>query len=143
MPSSEDKNDIYAEENTPILPESEVPSAEIVPVEAKSISADETETPEVPEVPITLEEAQLLPEAQGETNGGPLGCCLGTTIGLLLCVSIALLSRFYSVPLAQLLGGALSVVTRIIMALVAIVAVYICGYFGWRIGKNVFREYGQ
>jgi hypothetical protein len=91
--------------------------------------------------PITPEEDQLPPEAQGEVNGGPLGCCLGTTIGLVLSVSIALLSRFYADPLAHLLGGALSIVTRILMVLVAIVGVLICGYFGWRIGKYVYREY--
>jgi hypothetical protein len=88
-------------------------------------------------------ESQLPPEAQGETNGGPLGCCLGTTIGLLLSVSIALLSRFYADSLWHLLGGALGIVTRILMALVAIVAVIICGYFGWRVGKHVYREYNS
>jgi uncharacterized membrane protein YuzA (DUF378 family) len=84
---------------------------------------------------------QLPPPAQGEVGGGPLGCCLGVTIGLLLSVSVALLSRFYAVPLAHLFGGALSTVTRILMILVAIVAVIICGYLGWRIGKCVYREY--
>jgi hypothetical protein len=93
--------------------------------------------------PEEKEEAQLPPEAQGDVNGGPLGCCLGTTIGLLLSISIALLSRFFADPLANLLGsaGVLGVLTRILMGIVAIVAVFICGYFGWRIGKNVFREY--
>jgi MFS family permease len=93
--------------------------------------------------PEEKEEAQLPPEAQGEVNGGPLGCCLGTTIGLLLSISIALLSRFYADPLAHLLGGALSIVTRILMVLVAIVGMFICGYFGWRIGKSVYREYAS
>ena len=112
---SEDKNDnIHSEEHEPISPASE---------------------------PITPEEAQLPPEAQGEVNGGPLGCCLGTTIGLLLSVSIALLSRFYADPLAHLLGGGLSIVTRILMILMAIIGMLICGYFGWRIGKHVYREY--
>ena len=93
--------------------------------------------------PEEKEEAQLPPEAQGEVNGGPLGCCLGTTMGLLLSISIALLSRFYADPLAHLLGsaGVLGIVARIFMALVALVAVCICGYFGWRIGKSVYREY--
>ena len=97
-------------------------------------------SPESP-LPENKEEAQLPPEAQGEVNGGPLGCCLGTTMGLLLSISIALLSRFYADPLAHLLGGGLSIVTRILMVLVAIVAVIICSYFGWRIGKGVYREY--
>ena len=94
-------------------------------------------------LPEEKEEAQLPPEAQGEVNGGPLGCCLGTTIGLLLSISIALLSRFYADPLAHLLGsaGALGIVARLLMGLVALVAVFICGYFGWRIGKSIYREY--
>lgn len=85
--------------------------------------------------------AQLPPEAQGEVNGGPLGCCLGVLVGLLLSLSVALISRFYADPLAHVLGGALSIITRIIMALVALIAVIICGRFGWRIGKKLYREY--
>ena len=86
-------------------------------------------------------EAQLPPEAQGEINGGPLGCCLGVMIGLLLSLSIAVISRFYADPLAQVLGGALNIVIRIAMALVAIIAVVVCGKFGWKIGKKLYREY--
>jgi uncharacterized membrane protein YuzA (DUF378 family) len=85
--------------------------------------------------------AQLPPEAQGEVNGGPLGCCLGVLVGLLLSLSVALISRFYADPLAHVLGGALSLITRIIMALVGLIAVIICGKFGWRIGKKLYREY--
>ena len=85
--------------------------------------------------------AQLPPEAQGEVNGGPLGCCLGVLVGLLLSLRVALISRFYADPLAHILGGALSIITRIIMALVALIAVIICGKFGWKIGKKLYREY--
>lgn len=90
----------------------------------------------------TLPMQGIPPEAQGETNGGPLGCCFGVLVGLLLSLSVALISRFYADPLAQILGGALSIVIRIVMALVALIAVIICGKFGWRIGKKVYREYG-
>ncbi len=38
-------------------------------------------------------EAQLPPEAQGETNGGPLGCCLGVTVGLLLSLTVAKIGK--------------------------------------------------
>jgi hypothetical protein len=96
------------------------------------------EADDAPSFPPT---AQLPPEAQGETNGGPLGCCLGVSIGLLLSLSVALISRFYAGPLAQVLGGALSIVIRIVMALVALIAVIVCGKFGWKIGKRLFREY--
>jgi hypothetical protein len=125
----EDKNDaVYSKEGELVSPlsEAEVSSEGTLPVGVD---------------PTVTEEAQLPPEAQGDTHGGPLGCCLGTTIGLLLSVSIALLSRFYADPLVHLLGGALSIVTRILMIFVAIVAVLVCGYFGWRIGKDVYREY--
>lgn len=121
----------------PILPS--LPSPE--EKEEAQLPLEEKEEAQLP--PEEKEEAQLPPEAQGDVNGGPLGCCLGTTIGLLLSISIALLSRFYASPLAHLLGsaGVLGIVTRILMIVVAIVAVFICSYFGWRIGKSVFREY--
>jgi len=84
---------------------------------------------------------QLPPEAQGDINGGPLGCCLGIMVGLLLSLSVAVISRFYADPLAHILGGVLSLVVRIAMALVALIAVVVCGKFGWQIGKKLYREY--
>ena len=87
------------------------------------------------------DEIQLPPEAQGETNGGPLGCCLGVTVGLLLSLTIAILSRLYADPLAQMFQGNLSISIRIVMTIFAIVGAVICGYIGWKIGKRVYREY--
>ena len=84
---------------------------------------------------------QLPPEAQGETNGGPLGCCLGVTVGLLLSLTIAILSRLYADPLAHMFQGNLSISVRIVMTIFAIVGAVICGYIGWKIGKRVYREY--
>jgi len=86
-------------------------------------------------------EEGLPPEAQGETNGGPLGCCLGVIVGLLFSLVIAIVSRLYGDPLAQLLQGNLSIVVRIVMALVAAAGVVVFGYFGWKIGRKLFREY--
>ncbi len=86
-------------------------------------------------------ETQLPPEAQGETNGGPLGCCLGVTVGLLLSLTVALLSRFYADPLAQVFHGNLSITVRIVMSIFAIAGAVLCGYFGWKIGKHLYREY--
>ncbi len=83
----------------------------------------------------------LPPEAQGETNGGPLGCCLGVTVGLLLSLTIAVLSRLYADPLAQVFHSSLSISVRIVMVIFAIVAAVFCGYIGWKIGKRVYREY--
>ncbi len=80
---------------------------------------------------------------QGEVNGGggPLGCCLGVTVGLLLSLTVAILSRFYADPLAQVLHGGLSVIVRIVMFILAIAGAVVFGYFGWKIGKRLYREY--
>jgi len=87
------------------------------------------------------DKTQLPPEAQGETNGGPLGCCLGVTVGLVLSLTVAILSRLYADPLAQVFHGSLSISVRIVMITFAIVGAVLCGYIGWKIGKRVYREY--
>src|SRR3989442_11241184 len=76
-------------------------------------------------------ETILPPEAQGETNGGPLGCCLGVTVGLLLSLTVAILSRLYADPLAQVFHSNLSMSVRIVMFMVAIVGSVFFGYIGW------------
>ena len=86
-------------------------------------------------------EAQLPPEARGEVNGGPLGCCLGVTIGLLLSLVVAVLSRFYADPLTQVFHSSLSVTVRIVMLIFAIAGAALFGYVGWKIGKRLYREY--
>lgn len=86
-------------------------------------------------------ESLLPPEAQGEANGGPLGCCLGVTIGLLLSLSIAIVGRLYGDTFASVFQGYLAIIIRIVMALVAIGAAILFGYFGWKIGKRAYREY--
>jgi hypothetical protein len=86
-------------------------------------------------------EAQLPPEAQGETNGGPLGCCLGVTVGLLLSLTVAVLSRLYADPLAQVFHSSLSITVRIVMSIFAIAGAALCGYIGWKIGKRLYKEY--
>ena len=95
------------------------------------------EQPSAEETP----EAQLPPEAQGEVNGGPLGCCLGVTIGLLLSLTVAVLSRFYADPLAQVFHSSLSMTVRIVMSILAIAGAVLFGYVGWKIGKRLYREY--
>jgi hypothetical protein len=86
-------------------------------------------------------QAQLPPEARGESNGGPLGCCLGIVVGLLLSLSIAIVSRMYATPLFDLLHGWLSITVRIVMVLVGAGLAIAFGYLGWKIGKRAFREY--
>jgi hypothetical protein len=109
--------------------------------ETLSSQAEQVQSQEVPQATTAKTTMTLPPEAQGETNGGPLGCCLGVTIGLLLSLSIAVLSRLYAEPLAHIFNSWLSLIVRVAMILLAIVAVIICGYFGWRIGRKAYREY--
>jgi uncharacterized membrane protein YuzA (DUF378 family) len=106
-------------------------------------SSEEAQIPAAEQEQPSTEEPtpQISPEAQDETNGGPLGCCLGVMVGLLLSLSVAIISRFYADQLAQALGGTLSIITRIAMALVGLIAVIICGKFGWKIGKKLYRVY--
>ncbi len=89
----------------------------------------------------TAPEAALPAEAQGETNGGPLGCCFGVIVGLVLSLVIVILSELYGGPFVHSLQGSFTVIIRLILALVAIAGMTIFGYFGWKIGKKVFREY--
>ncbi len=91
--------------------------------------------------PVTQE--ALPPEAQGEVNGGPLGCCLGVAIGLMVSLSIAVIGRLYANDLLPVLHSPLLVLIllRIAMGIVALAAAIICGYFGWKIGRRLYREY--
>src|SRR5262249_25900053 len=79
----------------------------------------------------------LPPEAQGEVNGGPLGCCLGVAIGLMASLSIAVIGRLYANDLLPVLHSPLLVLIllRVAMGIVALAAAMACGYFGWKIGR--------
>ena len=98
-------------------------------------NADATPSPAsetVAEAPVDPLLSTLPPEAQGETNGGPLGCCLGTIAGLFLTLLVIL-----SVSIAVGNGGYLGWTTGPVALLGALVG----GYAGWRIGKLIYREY--
>ncbi|SRR5579884_416878 len=91
-----------------------------------------------------ISEAELPPEAQGEVNGGPLGCCLGVTVGVILSLTLAVFGRLYLAnPMAAILHNPLLVLIllRVAMALLTLAAAILCGYFGWKLGKRFFREY--
>jgi hypothetical protein len=84
------------------------------------------------EAPLDPLLSTLPPEAQGETNGGPLGCCLGTVAGLFLTLLVLL-----SISIAIGNGGYLGWAT----GPVALIGALGGGYTGWRIGKLIYREY--
>jgi hypothetical protein len=82
---------------------------------------------------VTYPASTLPPEAQdAETHGGPLGCCLGVVVGLLLTMLVML---GISILLAN--GGFLGAATLPVDLLGGV----ICGYVGWRIGQRVYRVY--
>jgi phosphotransferase system glucose/maltose/N-acetylglucosamine-specific IIC component len=97
-----------------------------------------------PDQQTVKEQQPLPPEAQGEVNGGPLGCCLGTIIGLILSLTVAVIGRIYAAdPLVPVFHSALLVLIllRIAMAITAIAGAVILGYLGWKIGRKLYREY--
>jgi hypothetical protein len=130
----------------PFLPQDNMGDDEKAPGYSDNIE-EEQELPPIDQ--LTADEQSptgTSPEAklpQGEVNGGggPLGCCLGVTVGLLLSLTVAILSRFYADPLAQVLHGGLSVTVRIVMFILAIAGAVVFGYLGWKIGERLYREY--
>ncbi len=113
--SSDDLPHVSRVEETPTVP---------TPAEETKTGEEQTSAP--------ITETTLPPEAQGETNGGPLGCCLGTVVGLFL---MALLLLSSSLLFSN--GGLLGITTLPVILLGAVV----CGYLGWRVGKRVYKEY--
>jgi hypothetical protein len=88
-------------------------------------------------------QVSLPPEARGELNGGPLGCCLGVVIGLMISLLVAVIGRIYANPLVPIFHSPLLVLIllRIAMAIGGIAGAVIFGYFGWKIGRRLYREY--
>lgn len=125
--------DEFEPDSSPV-PDEETQAAE--PSTPQEEQATEEETP--------FTKDALPPEAQGETNGGPLGCCLGTAIGMLLSLSLAIFSRLYVAPLGALFHGnygLLGLLVRILMGLLILVLAILFGYIGWKLGKRFYREY--
>ena len=99
----------------------------------KQAPADEQATADVQsEKQAATQERSLPPEAQGETHGGPLGCCLGAVAGIFL---MALLTT--GIPLLLSPRG----LPGTIALPLSLIAAIPCGYLGWQIGKRIYREY--
>jgi hypothetical protein len=123
--------------------ESPLPNTENEEAQAVNPLALDTEQEEAASDPLAVE-VVLPPEAQGEVNGGPLGCCLGVMVGLLLSLSLAILSRLYADPLSQFFQHKywlLGLSVRLLMGLLAFTLAIVCGVFGWKLGKRFYREY--
>jgi hypothetical protein len=88
-------------------------------------------------------ESVLPPEALGETNGGPLGCCLGITVGILISLLLGVigLGPLVASVIVFLLHTDAITNTRIATAFFALVGAILGAYFGWKIGQRLYREY--
>lgn len=105
-----------------------------------NLKEEQPEEQESPSAAADAPEAQLPPEARGDVNGGPLGCCFGVSMGLLLSAGIAslsipVLSHFFADR------GWLALTTQILVIVLAIIGFFLLGYIGWKIGRRIFREY--
>ena len=119
----------YAEE-VPGLPLSD---------EQTGLDATTAEQPPSPSDPESL----LPPEAQGETNGGPLGCCLGITVGIMISLLLGVIGfgPLVASVIVFLIHTDAITNTRIATAFFALIGAILGAYFGWKIGKKVYREY--
>jgi hypothetical protein len=102
------------------------------------------------DTPLTTEPDPLLPPAsqtsqvaQYETNGGPLGCCLGMVVGILFTLLLGLIG--FGQITANVIGFLMQVdvatTIRIATAFFTLLGAVFGGYFGWKIGKKLYREY--
>lgn len=100
--------------------------------------------------PLAIEPDPLLPPvsqtsqvAQYETNGGPLGCCLGMVVGILFTLLLGLIG--FGQITANVIGFLVQVdvatTIRIATAIFTLLGAVLGGYFGWKIGKKLYREY--
>src|SRR5581483_680639 len=109
--------------------------------EARSIGATILPEDEPATAQERTREGTLPPEAQGEVNGGPLGCCLGVMVGLLLSLSLVIFSYLFANPLRGLFQGndsLLGLIVRILMGILAFALAICFGIIGWRLGKRFF-----
>jgi phosphotransferase system glucose/maltose/N-acetylglucosamine-specific IIC component len=124
------------------------------PIENTSPASDQQTVEERLMTSSTLQEQQeaaeaqksqelLPPEAQGEVNGGPLGCCLGVAVGLVISLSVAVMGRIYANALLPVFHSPslILILLRIVMVICGIAGAIIFGYLGWKIGKRLYREY--
>lgn len=87
--------------------------------------------------------SQVSQVAQYETNGGPLGCCLGMVVGILFSLLLGLmaLGQVTANVIGLLVHVDVATTIRIATAFFTLFGAVLGGYFGWRVGKRLYREY--
>ncbi|MFL5626610.1 MAG: hypothetical protein ACJ788_13560 [Ktedonobacteraceae bacterium] len=117
-------------------PEGQLTGEQFAPEQPEMLSEEQTAAapPSATELP---------PEAQGETNGGPLGCCLGITVGIMLSLFFGVIGfgRVTANLLVFLIHADAITNIRIATGFFVIIGIILGGYVGWKIGKRIYREY--
>lgn len=131
-PNPEDENAAQAEEYAD--EENELPP----PAEAAP-------PPDAPEAEKTTTESEIvLPTmAQYETNGGPLGCCIGIVVGILISLLFGVIGfgRVTANLIVFLVHADPVTNIRIATALFTVIGIVLGGYIGWKVGRRLYREY--
>ena len=129
---------------TPPFPAQPNPDdSEGLPLSEEQTRLDEPVT--TAEQPLSPSDPQsdLPPEAQREMNGGPLGCCLGITVGIMISLLLGVIGfgPLVASVIVFLIHTDAITNTRIATAFFALIGAILGAYFGWKIGKKVYREY--
>jgi hypothetical protein len=136
-PNPEDENDAQAGEYVEEV-------YELPPTAADELSpADEPASEAMEPTEATRPEILLPTEAQYETNGGPLGCCMGVVVGILLCILCGVIGfgRVTANIIVFLVHVDPATNIRIATAFFTLVGAVLGGYVGWKVGKRLYREY--
>jgi hypothetical protein len=98
---------------------------------------------DTPEAAAMERDPSLPPVAVYETNGGPLGCCLGMLVGILVSLLLGLIGFGHVTAnvIVYLIHVDATTNIRIATAFFTIVGAVLGGYFGWKVGKRLYREY--
>ena len=121
----EDENEAQAEEN--------VEEVDELPPLAEAEPPSDAPEPEI-----------VLPTmAQYETNGGPLGCCMGIVVGILISLLFGVIGfgRVTANVIIFLVHVDPATNIRIATALFTVIGIVLGGYIGWKVGKRLYREY--
>ncbi len=138
QPNPEDENSSQTEftEFIEETPEGQLTEEQFASDQPEMLSEEQAEA-----APPTATE--LPPEAQGETNGGPLGCCLGITVGIMLSLFLGVIGFGHLMAnlLVFLIHADPITNIRIATGLFVIIGIILGGFFVWKIGKRIYREY--
>lgn len=131
-PDPEGENETQADEYVDEVNELPPPTGAVPPADAPEAEAAATE----PEI--------VLPTmAQYETNGGPLGCCMGVVVGILISLLFGIIGfgRVTANVIIFLVHVDPATNIRIATALFTVIGAALGGYIGWKVGRRLYREY--